>query len=499
MSAAAAELKILGKGTYGCVTEPTIPCADGKPGYMDVVPGMPYVSKLYVNSKWDNKPDDAEKEYNNAQIMASIDPHHLFSVSSGGWCTPRLTPATRLQYTAACQVKPSREIGRQMYYENGGDNIENLRANGLFSTEEILRALTNILEGLVQMAAAGIVHMDIKSTNIVMDSTGRTRLIDFGFVRHWNDIVTQNDDLLVANGYEIWPPEWDLLPLYIYDFLTEKQGISESEAHVYVPPKDHQNIHLANQTLERSGGYHVAHGRAVKQMRDSFVGKHPMLRAKSVPEGITRILNNFKADFWNKLDVYSVGVTIARIAGTRLPPALHGRIKAWVLRATDPNAYTRFSPEEALAAYKTIWRDFPVTTISGAPPPDTLAALLAAASSSSSDASRDKKKPKLFASSESAAAAAAYSPVSTSPSLEFLLSPSPEFAVSPLSQYSVSPSPASTVSLSSIPIFQPGGRKLRRRSKTPKTKRSQNTRRKSLAPKQAARSRQASLKRSRPA
>lgn len=68
---------------------------------------------------------------------------------------------------------------------------EVIREDGPLSERESTRIVTEVCRGLAAAHAVGIVHQDIKPSNLLMDDTGRARIADFGVARaHDGDTLT---------------------------------------------------------------------------------------------------------------------------------------------------------------------------------------------------------------------------------------------------------------------------------------------------------------------
>lgn len=73
-----------------------------------------------------------------------------------------------------------------------------LRRNGTVTWQQGLRIIEQVAEGLACAHEAGVVHRDVKPANILLDTTGRVRLTDFG-IAHMRDRhtgFTEHDDFL---------------------------------------------------------------------------------------------------------------------------------------------------------------------------------------------------------------------------------------------------------------------------------------------------------------
>ncbi|HEY1398661.1 protein kinase domain-containing protein [Roseateles sp.] len=65
-------------------------------------------------------------------------------------------------------------------YVPGGTLTERLRQRGRLPAREAVALMLGILDGLHAAHQAGVVHRDLKPSNILLDSTGRPKVMDFG-------------------------------------------------------------------------------------------------------------------------------------------------------------------------------------------------------------------------------------------------------------------------------------------------------------------------------
>ena len=68
-----------------------------------------------------------------------------------------------------------------------GQTLRERLQRGALSTEEAVRVCIDVLDGLSALHRMGVVHRDVKPSNILLDAAGRAKLGDFGLVTRWAD------------------------------------------------------------------------------------------------------------------------------------------------------------------------------------------------------------------------------------------------------------------------------------------------------------------------
>ncbi len=203
---------IIGKGTYGCVYQPALRCANSEPADNNV-------SKL-INSKYLSSEKGPEK-------LAAINAHQNFFVYPYNDCS--FNPVIQTSYNRPCNViKNPVDAQRLLIMKYGGINLENIRipANGYY---KIFKGMSNVFEGINLLHTNGLVHHDIKPRNIVVKEEGdayKIRLIDFGFSQSYENLKEHyKADSPLSSAYQFPYIYW---PFYAFVFGLQRAQIADA-------------------------------------------------------------------------------------------------------------------------------------------------------------------------------------------------------------------------------------------------------------------------------
>ncbi|KAF0697133.1 Aste57867_12127 [Aphanomyces stellatus] len=162
---------------------------------------------------------DIQKFVQEIKLLAAIDSPHVVKLVGCVWTQPR-------------------DMKAVLEWMDSGDLRDCLANNPHLSWPQKLSYLDNIVSGLVYIHTMDVVHRDLKSRNIVLDSTKGAKLTDFGTAR-----VDTSDTMTIGVGTYRWmAPE--VLQSHSYSVAADIYSlgvvVSELDTHC-VPYSDMKN------------------------------------------------------------------------------------------------------------------------------------------------------------------------------------------------------------------------------------------------------------------
>jgi serine/threonine protein kinase len=172
--------------------------------------------------------------------------------------------------------------------------------NHSLNVSEFIHIVENLFYAVKRLNDNGIIHQDIKETNVVISNTKRLRVIDFGWAVSVDDYNSQRNGMLMKEYHMVSPPENLIIAdpniRYSYDLVYDKFLYSWGdllEWYKYYEPKNN------------------------KQRYTDFVES---LYKKTIKTQVKYVRTQLYK-FWErnglayKSDIYSIGTTILRIIG----------------------------------------------------------------------------------------------------------------------------------------------------------------------------------------
>lgn len=313
----------LGSGTYGCVFSPPLQCKK-HPNEKQQQSSKHVVGKVFINKH------AFQDEYKNFKYMTEfVDKRSEFTVHMKAECIVK--PTTLNAPTDKCTTFKGTE--HQIIYPNHGDDLLIYAQNNHGNVKaflKLVKALAPVFKGLETMARAQVIHSDIKPANMLYNPVQkRVVLIDYGLVTPFKDILGPSHNSIKGATYMYFPLEFKLVhnrkisTKQLADLLDKAHG---GKAHTFFDTLD---INISNE----------------------------LSRLVSQNSKDTRIIPE-------KIDVYSLGITIAEIMHMMLPTegvkfTRYDKIKLALIKnmirdMVRLNPAERLNPKEIARIYRKI-------------------------------------------------------------------------------------------------------------------------------------------------
>jgi len=164
---------------------------------------------------------------------------------------------SRLNHPHIVQVFEADVHNQQPYlvfeYVPGPTLAAHLRARGALPAREAVEMMVGVLDALQVAHAAGVVHRDLKPSNILVDGSGRARVMDFGIAARLSDPA--NQQLVVGTPGYMSPeatqgtqptPGMDIFSagLVLAEMLSGQQLIAEKDPYRAMYRVAHEDLAL---------------------------------------------------------------------------------------------------------------------------------------------------------------------------------------------------------------------------------------------------------------
>ena len=184
--------KIIGKGSYGCVFKPPIPCK-----YLHNF-DLKHKNDImkFVDTSLENNIKEEEISY----VVRKIDPQsdYFIPLSNDKCVVKEIKVLSKCEkYVEAVNNVPYRGI----FVKYGGLTLDDYLDNHPISLDTTFNFLLHLADGIQILHDNNIVHLDIKPNNVVIDQDLNIRIIDFGLSEFAKEFTS--DDLVLF--YELYP------------------------------------------------------------------------------------------------------------------------------------------------------------------------------------------------------------------------------------------------------------------------------------------------------
>lgn len=278
---------LLEEGSYGCAFTPALPCKKAKTGRRVRTVGKVMQAKY------------ADLELEVAPLVEAIPGwKRYFIVQEQENCSTKNFAEIRKTYEKNCKIiQNSADINLiQLISPYGGRTLFDMPINESF---DFLGSFMHVLEGVHLLNTQGICHFDIKDNNILVDSAGTLRLIDFG-QSFLGDQVT--DAIVKRHQYDFDPSYWPQSPeMSIQNAIHNGRPLS-----LAIPQTIEKKVtfKLMESILGVSRSHAEAELRNFWSQQDEYHGTGGTSATGWVPF--------FKA-YWRTWDAWSIGAVFLRI------------------------------------------------------------------------------------------------------------------------------------------------------------------------------------------
>jgi serine/threonine protein kinase len=226
--------RLVGQGTYGCVFQPPLLCK-----HKDV--SKTKVGKITYKG-------DSQREISAYKVLHKIEEWQQYFILSApsDSCSPRIVENQVEPDLSKCEFLMEADNNlqiEQLLMPYGG---KDLYTHSLINTKKIpfFILCRQLLEAGALMILHGIVHYDIHSRNILIDSSGTARIIDFGQCFNSNSITLDSIEQrwkVLGPEYAAEPPEVTFLTAmerpYYYSFEDALHDVMPKKRILYTIEK----------------------------------------------------------------------------------------------------------------------------------------------------------------------------------------------------------------------------------------------------------------------
>jgi len=243
----------------------------------------------------------AFEEHTKYSLLEGIDENQEYSLTDSFFCKPKLFPGQTL-FSPVSYTKCNRVVSNPsvILYSYGGITLEEhlgqILRESLGEQDSyhrkilnVLRNLSNILEGLIKYHGKGFYHTDIKSDNLVVNKEDKIRLIDFGLC-HNLDYQTPN---YFQSMYDSFVSSH--IPIFSFFLSINPERIGDAKINSFVNAyMAHPKItHKLTPFFSLCGKWNMKQMQTeLKRFRDSFKNK----QGHSYIKQLKLLLNGF--DMW---------------------------------------------------------------------------------------------------------------------------------------------------------------------------------------------------------
>jgi len=313
------------QGAYGCIMKQPLPCKKMK-------------SKPSNLGKLASQKNAAHEVEVSNELVSIPDVDLYFVRTRDGECSKEELDTYYTQYKGTCEfLNTIREKNLdQVLTPYAGVTVRDYPFKGSFP---FLEQLKHCLTGLKHLHAIGYGHFDIHSANILIDSKGVMRYIDFG-KSYKGDSMTMAD---VGHFKYPFTPEFNWQPPEFALMNAIQKGVDQTEA--------------LRTVVEKKGAFRLTESMLGLRVESQSAELQEFWKYSSSAQEKDWVL--FFKLYWRKLDVWSLGVVFLEILKVlfhhesfvkEVWPRDSVRSIAVLKGMLQANPRERFSVEQCLAA-----------------------------------------------------------------------------------------------------------------------------------------------------
>lgn len=332
----------LSEGGYGCVFKPSIPCSKREKPKPDYVTKVQYVDfsaknevllgKILLRAFKDRR---GRPLWNNFAPVISTCPVDTAQLDVDGLsqCT-----TLRRRETEDFMLMDIRYIAGNTF----NDHLQTLKNSSLMIST-IVSAYRHLLESLVLLASAKVVHNDLKSPNVIYDTDILAPIIiDFGLsipIRRFNRENMARYFYRYIPRYYLWPLEVHLVNYILHRTPVVTKGALKEMVHEFT----RENRALA----PFSPSFRKAYEGLCVDYFSRYIGKQD----EATIEGILK-------DYWTTWDTYALTVMLIELlahmtkgAEGYLANPLSAYLTEQLVKCLDPDPHRRPTARKALKSF----------------------------------------------------------------------------------------------------------------------------------------------------
>lgn len=345
--------ELLGKGSYGCVFSPSIPCNS------TMKPNPNQVSKVFFHSE---SKDKVKQEYAMNQLVRKIPGYERWAVTLKAKCKPP-PYKTIFHYDPSILVclenakKTSEEFDKTRSMLIGDKSETTLYSYFIkhytyqlvshprtFTTMFLttMKSMESLFTGLCALHQSKICHLDIKDDNVVLDG-GRMKYIDFGLASTFKDhrrLKKRSEYVFQTNSiYVAYPLEFIFLFASKSKLQDELQRLQGGNIRNYFT--DYQYTHESILGRPDSVQYYTSLLQTMINQKPRYSDVIQKLDTYSVGMLIPSLIYKLGVEY----DMYETVLRLIQL------PKVKPFMKLFQLM-TNPDCKSRISPKQTRALYQ---------------------------------------------------------------------------------------------------------------------------------------------------